>query len=312
MLRGNPLGDPHERELIVYTPAGYTDEDKRYPTVYCLAGFAGRGRGMLNDSIFAPNLAERLDRLIGSGAIGPMIVVMPDCSTRYGGSQYLNSTATGRYEDYLAVEIIEFVDREFRTNASRDSRAVMGKSSGGYGALQMGMKHADTFGLIGSISGDMYFEYSYQADICKAFRTIDGDPAAFIERFFSSEKKRKDDFAAMNMIAMSTCYSPNGIDFELPFDLETGQLRPEICRTWLEQDPVRMACDYVEALRSLRLLFIDAGRRDEFYLDIGARILSRKLRDLGIEHIHEEFEDGHFNVSYRYDRALGLISESFA
>ena len=108
---------------------------------------------------------------------------------------------------------------------------------------------------------------------------------------------------------MAACYSPDGTDFDLPFDLETGELRSEVCHRWLANDPVRLAEKYADALRSLKLLFIDAGARDEFFLDIGARILSRKLRDLGIDHIHEEFDDGHMNISYRYDRSLELISE---
>jgi len=309
VLKGNPLGDPFVRDVIVYTPPGYEQSKEEYPSIYCLTGFTGRGKMLLNDNAFAPNLAERMDGLIGAGKIKPMIVVMPDCFTYYGGSQYINSTATGNYEDYLTHEIVPFVDEKFRTIKTRDSRAVMGKSSGGYGSLVMGMRHADLFGLVCSTSGDCYFEYCYQEDFAKAYRAIKGDPNAFIKKFWESEKKGKGDFPALNVIAMAACYSPNGADFDLPFDLETGELRSEVCRRWLTNDPVRLAERHADALRSLKLLFIDAGTHDEFYLDIGARILSRKLRDLGVEHLHEEFDDGHMNISYRYDRSLELISE---
>ena len=125
VLKGNPLGDPHVRDLFVYLPPGYEEGNARYPSVYCLTGFTGRGKMLLNDNAFTPNLAERMDKLIAAGAIKPMIVVMPDCFTRYGGSQYINSTATGRYEDYLTAEIVPFVDARFRTVAMRDARAVM-------------------------------------------------------------------------------------------------------------------------------------------------------------------------------------------
>jgi enterochelin esterase family protein len=309
VLRDNPLQDPHVREVIVYLPPGYEENDHRYPTVYCLTGFSGRGRMLLNDAAFTPNMAQRVDRLIEAKTIRPMIVVMPDCFTHVGGSQYINSTATGRYEDYLTGEIVPFVDENFRTLADRDSRAVMGKSSGGYGALIMGMRHADLFGLVCSTSGDAYFEFCYQTDIAKAFRAIRGDPKRFLERFWATEKKGKDDFPALNIIGMSACYSPNGTDFDLIFDLHTGELRGEIAHKWLGHDPVRLVEKHVENLASLRLLFIDAGTRDEFFLDIAARILSKKFREHGIEHIHEEFDDGHFNISYRYDRSLELISE---
>ena len=310
ILRNNPLGDPHIRDLFVYLPPGYDDGDAQYPSVYCLTGFTGRGKMLLNDSAFTPNLAERMDRLIAGGTIKPMIVVMPDCFTYYGGSQYINSTATGNYEDYLTEEIVPFVDENFRTLAHRESRAVMGKSSGGYGSLIMGMRHAEQFGLVCSISGDAYFEYCLPTDFAKAFRQIKGDPKGFMKKIWSTEKHGRDAHSAINIIGMSACYSPNGADFDLPFDAETGEMRLDVWRRWLEHDPVRLVEKHVENLKSLKLLFIDAGTRDEFALDIGARVLSRKLKNHDIPHIHEEFDDGHFSISYRYDRSLEMISKN--
>ena len=310
VLKDNPLGDPHVRDLFVYVPPGYERGEMRYPTVYCLTGFTGRGKMLLNDNAFTPNLAERMDRLIASGTIKPMILVMPNCFTYYGGSQYINSTATGRYEDYLIDEIVPFVDEKFRTVPGRDSRAVMGKSSGGYGSLIMGIRHADIFGLVCSTAGDVYFEYCYPMDFPKAFRSIKGDPKKFMKEFWATEKKGKDDHAALNTIGMAACYSANGAEFDLPFNLETGELREDVWKRWIEHDPVRLAEKYAENLHSLKLLYIDAGTRDEFNLDIGARVLSSKLTELEIPHLHEEFDDGHFNISYRYDRSLELISQN--
>ena len=310
ILKNNPLGDKNVRDLIVYLPPGYEENSESYPSVYCLTGFTGRGKMLLNDAAFTPNLAERMDKLIAEGSIKPMIVVMPDCFTYYGGSQYINSTATGNYEDYLIDEIVPFVDKNFRTVPDRNSRAVMGKSSGGYGSLIMGMRHSDVFGLICSTSGDAYFELCYLADIPKAVRAIKGDPKAFMQKFWGEEKKRKDDFPAVNMIGMSACYSPNGADFDMPFDLETGEIRDDVWRRWLEHDPVRLVEKHVENLKNLRLLYLDAGTHDEFGLDLGARIFSKKLREHGIPHIHEEFDDGHMNIAYRYNRSLELISEN--
>jgi enterochelin esterase family protein len=310
VLKNNPLDDPHIRDLFVYLPPGYDETDAAYPAVYCLTGFTGRGKMLLNDNAFTPNLAERMDKLIAAGTVRPMIVVMPNCFTHYGGSQYINSTATGRYEDYLIEEIVPFVDENFRTINARAARAVMGKSSGGYGSLIMAIRHADVFGLVCSTAGDAYFEYCYPMDFPKAFRTIKGDSKKFMREFWATEKQNKDDHAALNTIGMAACYSPNGTDFDLPFDLETGELREEVWKRWLEHDPVRLADKYADNLRSLKLLYIDAGTRDEFNLDIGAKILSAKLTELDVPHIHEEFDDGHFNISYRYDRSLELISQN--
>lgn len=311
VLRDNPLGDKHVRDVIVYTPPGYEEGAESYPSVYCLTGFTGRGKMLLNDAAFTPNLAERMDKLINSGVIKPMIAVMPDCFTYYGGSQYINSAATGNYEDYLIDEVVPFVDENFRTVKDRNSRAVMGKSSGGYGSLVLGMRNYDIFGLVCSTSGDCYFEHCYPMDFAKAFRVIKGDPRGFMEKFWATEKKGKDDFPAVNTIGMAACYSPNAESpwgFDLPFDLETGEMRRDVWERWLVHDPVRLVENAVENLKSLKLLYLDAGTRDEFALDLGARILSKKLQDHGIPHMHEEFDDGHFNISYRYDRSLELIS----
>ena len=313
VLKNNPLNDPTTRELYVYLPPGYEESGESFPTVYCLTGFTGRGKMFLNDSAFTPNLAERMDKLIGEDRIKPMIAVMPDCFTHFGGSQYINSSATGRYEDYLIEEIVPFVDENFRTIRDKNSRAVMGKSSGGYGALIMAMRHADIFGLACSTSGDCYFEFCYFPGIAEGFNSIAGDPRALVEKFWREDaRKGKNDFAALNTIGMSVCYSPNPdaeLGFDLPFDLKTGEIRYDVWQRWLEHDPVRLVEKHAENLKSLKLLFIDAGTKDEFHLDLGARILSQKLKENGVQHIHEEFDDGHFNISYRYNRSLELISQ---
>ena len=311
VLKNNPRGDKFIRDVIVYLPPGY-DENKSYPSVYVLSGFTGRGRMLLNDKAFTPNFAERMDKLIAENKIKPMIAVLPDCFTHHGGSQYLNSAATGNYEDYLTREIVSFIDANFRTIRNRNSRAVMGISSGGYGALMLAMRHADVFGLACSTSGDAYFEYCYLPDFPKAFRAVKGDPQKLVEKFWDEEAiKGKDDFAALNIIGMSACYSPRGADFDLPFDLQTGEIRAEVWKKWLAHDPVRMVEKCAENLKSLKLLFIDAGTRDEFSLDLGAQILCEKLKEFNVPHIHEEFDDGHFNISYRQNRSLELISQNF-
>ncbi|HEY8563769.1 MAG TPA: alpha/beta hydrolase-fold protein [Pyrinomonadaceae bacterium] len=313
ILRNNPLGDKHIRDVLVYLPPDY-EEGKSYPSVYVLTGFTGRGKMLLNDSAFTPNFAERMDKLIDGGAIRPMIAVMPDCFTRYGGAQYINSSATGDYEDYLTKEIVPFVDENFQTIRSKNARAVMGKSSGGYGALVMAMRHADLFGLACSTAGDAYFEYCYLPGFAEGFRALGGDPKALLEKFWDETKRKgKHDFAALNTIGMSVCYSPNPaseLGFDLPFDPQTGEIREEIWARWLAHDPVRLVEQSVENLKSLKFLYIDAGTRDEFALDLGARILCEKLKKHGIPHLHEEFDDGHFNISYRQNRSLELISEN--
>lgn len=319
ILKDNPLGDPAARQLVVYTPPGYEATEERYPVIYLLSSFMGFGRMFLSPQAWGYAMDERCDELMGGGAMKKCLVVMPDCFTKWGGSQYVNSTATGRYEDHLIEEIVPFVDRQYRTLPAARHRAVGGKSSGGFGALHLSLRHPDVFGACYCGAGDMYFEYGYLGDIPKCFNMLrrTGGLDGFLSSFFESPKKSSDQLAAINVIAMSAAYSPNpksphGLD--LPFDMETGELRNEVWSRWLSFDPVRRVADpaSVAALKSLRLLYLDCGTRDEYHLHIGARILSARLKKLGVDHVHEEFDDGHMGTSYRYHHVLPRIAGAIA
>ncbi len=317
-LEGNAARDPSVRRVPVYLPPSYDESPgSRYPVVFVLAGFTGRGRMLLNDGPWSPGLDERMDALVASGC-GEMILVLPDCFTRFGGSQYLDSSATGRYETHLIEELVPWVDERFRTFADRDHRSVAGKSSGGYGALTLGMKHPDVFAAVACHSGDLYFDYCYRGDVPKFCTQIQlaGGVEAWLERFAAKKQKSHDDLLTLNILGMAAAYSPNpasppfGID--LPCDLVTGGFREDVWRRWLEQDPLTMLESRAEALRSLRLLYLDCGTRDEFNLHHGARLFSRRLAELGIRHEYEEFDDGHMNVSYRYDTSLPKLAKALA
>lgn len=313
VLRGNPLGDPHVRHVPVYLPPGYDDSETRYPVLVALSGFTGSGRMMLNVSAWSETLNERLDRLQAEGAMGPVIVVMPDCFTRLGGSQYLNSSAVGRYEDHLIREVIPHVDAHFRTAASAQHRGVFGKSSGGFAALAQAMKHPDVFGAVACHSGDMAFEYCYMPDFPKFLAQVEqhGSPAAFLRAFEAAPRKSGAQIEAMNILAMAAAYSPDpkrrplGIAF--PMHLHTGALDAGVWKRWLRHDPLRMLPRRAQNLRRLQLLFIDCGRRDEYNLHLGARQFVARLRELGIRHSYEEFPDGHRGLNYRFDRSLPLL-----
>lgn len=316
VLRGNPAGDPHVRRVPVYLPPSYDrDEARRFPVTYVLTGFTGRGRMLLNDSTFSPSLDDRLDGLIAAGRCGEMIVVMPDCWTRFGGSQYLDSAATGRYATHLVDELVPWVDANLRTLPSREHRGVVGKSSGGFGALTLGMKRPDVFGAIASHSGDTYFEYCYRVDMPQACSVLQsaGGPKAFLEAFDAKPQKGKDDFLAYNIFGMAAAYSPDPaaeLGVSLPFDLATGEFREDVWKRWLAFDPLALVEGHVEALRSLRLLYLDCGSRDEFHLHHGTRMLARRLAALGVPHEHLEYDDGHMNVSYRYDVSLPRMASA--
>jgi enterochelin esterase-like enzyme len=312
ILRSNPLNDPHTRDIIVYLPPEYSRSySKGYITVFVLAGFGGNGSSILNIDPLGENIESRMNRLISDGKCGPMILVLVDCFTRFGGNQYMNSSATGRYEDYITQEIVPFIDQNYNTS----SRSVMGKSSGGYGSLMLGMRNPEIFQGLVDHSGDAAFEYCYLPDFPKAldaFRAADNSPRKWLQKFWNKPNRhRKEDAAALNVLAMAAHYSPNpysqemGVD--LPFKVNTGEFLDEVWKRWLAWDPARIVSKYRENLRKLKLIFIDCGTKDEFNLQWGARIIHSELEKVGIKHYYEEFEDGHSNISYRYDISLPRI-----
>ncbi len=309
LLRDNPLGDPCERDLYCYLPPGYDASQERYPVIYWLSGFTGTGRMMFNFDPWVESLDRRLDRLIAAGSMPPCLCVLPDCLTRLGGSQYLDSSATGRYESYIIQEIVPFVDERLRTKAGREHRGVTGKSSGGYGAMRLAMRHPDVFGAFGTHAGDAYFAYCYLPDFPKFTAGVEkaGGVEAFLHSFEAMPKKTKEALEVLNILAMAACYSPNparplGID--LPVAIPSGEIRADVWKRWEANDPVHMAREYAEALRSMKTIFVDAGLRDEWNLHFGARIFCSRLDEIGARYIHEEFDDTHLGIAYRYDRSF--------
>ncbi len=307
-LRDNPLGDPVRREIPIYLPPGYDRSGRRYPVIYWLPGYTGTGLGAANYNPWVPSLPEVIDRVLQEGA-PPAILVMADGWTRYGGSQYINSSFNGRYEDAIK-ELVGYIDTHYRTMASRNHRGVVGKSSGGYGALVLAMRNPQVFGGTASHSGDMYFEATYKVDFWRAVDVIrkHGGPAGYLKAFLEAPKKTDELVRPMvTVVGMAMAYSPNPDSpqgFDLPFDPETGELRDAVWARWLEWDPVYMAERYADNLRTLRLVYVECGGRDQYNLVHGARILHQRLAHLGVRHEYEEFDDDHSAINYRYVESL--------
>jgi S-formylglutathione hydrolase FrmB len=313
ILKGNPLGDPHRREVPVYLPPSYGRGKARLPVLYYLPGFTGAGRTQVSWHPWKENLPERLDRLISEGKAAPCVLVIADCFTAYGGSQYVNSSATGRYEDHVISELVPFLEDKLALAPGAASRAVLGKSSGGFGALHLAMKHPDVFAHVGSHSGDMAFEVSYGVDLPKFVNALGryGSVEKLLAAFKASTDKSSFDHPAVNILAMSSCYSPNPkskTGFDVPCDLDTAELIPAVWKRWLAFDPALRA----KELKGLSTIWFDCGRKDEFFLHLGARRLSRELKKLKIKHAYEEHERGHFDMADRYDRSLTLLSRALA
>ncbi len=321
LLRGNPLGDPWRRPLWVYLPPAYdADANGRFPSLYVIQGMTGQVDMWRNRAPFRPTFIELLDGLFaGEGAPPPCVVVLVDCWTSYGGSQFLDSPGTGRYHGYLCDEVVPFVDGRYRTLAGREHRGIAGKSSGGYGAMVTPMLRPDLFGGLATHAGDALFELCYLPEFPRSVRALRDQYEGSFERFWEDFRSRPaltrpGDAELVNDWAMAACYSAEADgSVTLPYDPATGRLRPEVWERWLAWDPVRMAAGHAEALRSLRAVYIDAGTRDEYFLDLGAEAFRRELEALGVRDIaFELFDAGHGGIEYRYPIALRHLAERLA
>jgi enterochelin esterase family protein len=315
-LAHNPLGDPAGRALPVYLPPGYDPEgSRRFPVLYCLHGYTGDAAALVSARAWETNVVQWIDRLVLERRMPSAILVVVDGFTRLGGSQYIDSIHNGAYATYTVRDVVDFVDARYRTIAHEGGRAVFGKSSGGFGALHLAMAYPGVFGAFASHSGDTYFRYASMQSFPTAQRTLEGFPsiAAFVEEFERRPKRPQPFYATIEMLGYAAAYSPAAAEafaLDLPWDRATGELREDVFARWLAYDPVERVAASKPALERLRLRYLDCGRRDEYGLDIGARIFAQRVRDLGLDVRHEEFDDDHRNVGYRYEVSLPLLADA--
>src|SRR6202163_1667062 len=344
VLADNPLGDPHVRKLAVWLPASYDQGEthgrgKRLPVLFDLVGYTGSGLSHINWRAFEENVPERAARVIHERKMGPTILVFPDCFTALGGNQYVNSSALGNYADYLTRELIPFVDREFRTCASREHRGCFGKSSGGYGAIIHAMKYPQHWGAIADHSGDSYFDFVYRHDWPNTLEELtrfraskrkpgkydalrestrkglaegldDGRVKRFLEHVWGKEKLSLGEGHAIMNRCMAAPYHPDpkaALGFRLPFNLESGEMIEKRWQRWLDQDPINLVDKCKANLKTLRGIYIDCGWRDPYHIHFGTRTLSKRLASAAIKHTYEEFDDNHSDVDYRMDVSLPFL-----
>lgn len=314
-LQGNRLGDPAARDVIVYLPPGFA-QGQRYPSIYMLPSHGRTNAYYVAWNQWDERIQDRLDRLILTGVMPPVIVVLPDCWTRFGGSQYVDSTI-GNYEQYVIYEVIPEVDKRYPTRTDAANRAVTGHSSGGYGAITLAMKHPDVFGAVACRAPDMYWEYTALPAIAQLPLQMAkwGGFAQFIADIPTIRPKTGDFWQAIHTVMQCMAYGSNPdhpLGFDPPIDTQTGALISDVWERWLIYDPVRMVDQpvYQAALRKMSLVYLEAGRFDSYLLQIGARIFAQKLESAGIPYRYDEFDDGHSSTSYRYDVSLPLLVQA--
>ena len=321
LLRGNPLGDPYVRPLWVYLPPGYDDNPgRRYPSVYVIQGYTGHLTMWANRMPYRQPFPETADAMFAAGEAPGAVVVYVDAWTAYGGSQFVDSPGTGRYHSYLCDEVVDFVDARYRTLPAAEHRAITGKSSGGFGAMITPMLRPDLFGALATHSGDTLYELSYLPDFGQAVRHLrpyDGDIFRWWADFRSRPSFTKDgDHVLLELLGVSACFSARDDGaVELPFDPRTGVIRPPVWQRWLDWDPVRMVPGYAAELSGLRGIWIDAGTRDEWFLDVGAEAFRAALRENGVADDvirFELFDAAHGGIDYRYPLSLAWLCQRIA
>jgi S-formylglutathione hydrolase FrmB len=314
-LAGNPLGDPAERPVIVYTPPGYdAGGSTRYPVHYVLHGYTGSGAALVGARPWEVNVAQWIDRLIVEKKMPPAMLGIVDGFSRLGGSQYVDSIHNGDYATYTVRDVVGHVDSHYRSIAREGGRSVLGKSSGGFGAMHLTMEHPGVFAAFASHSGDSYFAYAHPTSFPDAHRVLERhgfDPGAFVVWFENQNKRKPEEYTTMEMLGYAAAYSPRSataFDLDLPFRRDTGAVDEAVFARWLAFDPAERVAGRRKALERLRMRYLDCGRRDEYGLDIGARVVAERIRDLGLDVEHQEFDDDHRNIGYRYAVSLPSLT----
>jgi hypothetical protein len=304
-LRGNPLGDPHERPLWVWTPPGW---DGGGPVLFVLQGFTGQLDMWSSRLPFRATFPELLDESGPEAA-----VVLVDAWTSLGGSQYVDSPATGRYHTYLCEEVVPFVDARYPSNGLR---GVAGKSSGGYGAALTALLRPDLFSGFASHAGGGLFEVSIRPFFPRAVRHLRDRYGGSFDVFLERQREgpalaHPDDVHVLLQYAFSAAYAadPDGT-VHLPYDTATGRLVPEAWERWLEWDTVLLVPRLREAVRSFRGIYLDCGTRDEWFLDLVAVELQRELERAGAREVRLElFDATHAAIEFRYPLGLRYLAE---
>lgn len=280
-LEGNLEGDAVDRPVIVYLPPSYaTDKTRRYPVVYALHGYS-IGAEQWSKEIHVPQTIE------GAFAQGAqeMIVVLPDSKTVYNGSMYSSSVTTGDFEQFIAKDVVAYIDAHYRTIPNRASRGLVGHSMGGYGATRIGMKHADVFGSLYIMS-----------PCCLSARKI-GPAPSDLEKAVQNMKTPVDSaslaFGTRAQLASAAAWSPNPKNPPLYLDLpvKDGESQPDILAKWAANAPLAFADQYIGNLRRYKGISIDVGDKD------GLRVDATKLHELfdqyGLQNSFEIYEGTH-------------------
>ncbi len=285
-----------DRSFTIYLPETYSDGTENYPVLYFLHGFGA-------NHLFYEAVFDTADDLISDGSIGAMIIVKPDGSASpYLGSFYTNSDLYGPFEDYIVYDLVNYIDANYRTLPQRCFRGISGHSMGGFGAMELALKHPDLFGAVSSHSGPIALS-----------NVTDLIPDLMAETWFGVFLPANG-IVSMFMFGASGAFSPNLLNPPFYVDLPVttdGAVIPEIFDQWMLHDPLTLAMADIPGLDSLAI-YIDCGDQDDYYFDVQAGEFSDSLTAAGIPHEFTIYPGDHLNnLAQRYPFSLGFHALQF-
>jgi enterochelin esterase-like enzyme len=285
-VEGNLEGNAVERDLLVFLPPSYAKESRRrYPVVYALHGYS-IGALQWSKEIHAPQTIEgAFARDPKQAGAREMIVVLPDSKTVHNGSMYSSSVTTGDFENFIARDVVSYIDAHYRTIPERRSRGLVGHSMGGYGASRIGMKHADVFGSL------------YMMSPCCLSPRVAGPANAEVDKALEQVKSPADStklpFFARAQLAAAAAWSPNPKNPPLFLDLPTkaGEVQPDVLARWAANAPLAFVHQYIAELRRYDAIALDVGDQDGLKNDTEA--LHRVLDSYDIANTFEIYPGTH-------------------
>jgi len=307
-LKNNPLHDPTSRPVPVFLPAQATN-GARLPAIYYLPGFGNSTEGFIRESNVWLKFTQRI-----ADEVTPATLVMVDGKTRWGGSQFLNSPAQGNYEDYVCDEIVPAVESRHPAPTNGVRRIVAGHSSGGFGALRLGMARHELFDAVIAMSPDSDFPTSHLPLVKIA--AVSNVPLAEIQMIAAGKLPVPRDGDLTYALALSAAYAPLGGshrgEFDWLYDVH-GTFRESVWQRWLTNDPLTIVAHDPRAFASHQAVYLEGASEDEFSANVGARNIFEALKKDPVrstfyqppghhsDHVRERLQRG---LEWVFDRPL--------
>lgn len=316
----NRLGDPTEREILTHiAPEGVEriQNGGSLPVLIYLAPFTSSGHARAGWKAFAETLPQRHERLVASGKMSPVILVMPDTFTSLGGNQFVDSPVLGNWSTWLAESLKPAIHSRYATNGNF---GLVGKSSGGYGALMNAMLQPNVWGAVACHSGDVGFETMFLPTFAETLTHVHryGGVAQYVEHIRNAASLSGPDFHSLMICAMAASYDPrpptqeNPLGIVLPLNEQTAVLDDKAWAQWMVFDPLNLVESKYEALRELKCLFIDCGARDQYHIQYGSRQIVERFSALNVPHMWEEFDGTHSGIDFRLDSSFAQLSNDLS